>query len=107
MSGGRAANVRNHGVLAGRLEELPGGGFRFAYVSGYDGHAVSLTLPVRAEPYTASTLFSFFYGLLAEGATRQLQHRLLRVDEDDPFGLLLATGGDTVGSVSVEPAEAP
>lgn len=104
---GRAARVRNHGLVAGLIEELPDGGYRFTYEPGYGGPAISLTLPVRAEPYAAASLFPFFHGLLSEGSTRALQHRALRIDEDDAFGLLLATGGDTVGSVTIEPLAAP
>lgn len=99
----RRARVLNHGRLAGWLEETEAG-FRFTYDSSYlpGGEAISLTLPTRGEPYSAPSLFPFFYGLLAEGSTREIQHRVLRIDEDDVFGLLLATGEDTIGSVSVE-----
>ena len=99
----RAARVLNHGRLAGHLKETEAG-VVFTYDPTYlaDGEAISLTLPTRREPYAAPTLFPFFYGLLAEGSTRELQHRVLRIDEDDVFGLLLATGEDTIGSVSVE-----
>lgn len=57
---------------------------------------------MRRAPYEATVLFPFFIGLLAEGGTRELQHRLLQIDEADDFGLLLATASDPVGSVSVE-----
>lgn len=101
----RSARVLNHGRLAGHLEETEDG-FAFTYDPTYlpDGEAVSLTLPLRPEPYISQTLFPFFYGLLAEGSTREIQHRVLRIDEGDAFGLLLATGADTVGSVSIEAA---
>ncbi len=101
----RRARVLNHGRFTGILEEVDGG-FRLAYDSAYlanGGGGVSLTLPGRAEPYESPTLFAFFYGLLSEGSTRQIQQRVLRIDGDDHFGLLLATAGDTVGSVSIEP----
>ena len=69
------------------------------------GAPVSLALPTRGAPYHCPVLFPFFTGLLAEGATRALQHRVLRIDEDDDFGLLTATGRDLIGSVSVLPLE--
>jgi len=90
--------------LRGLLEERDEGGYRFRYDPDYlasPGSPISLTLPKRAEPYEAGHLFPFFYGLLAEGSTRTIQHRVLRIDEDDAFGLLLATAQDTVGSVTV------
>lgn len=95
----------NRGRLAGHLEETASG-FLFTYHSTYlpDGEAISLTLPIREEPYSAPALFPFFYGLLSEGSTRVIQHRVLKIDENDVFGLLLATGGDTIGSVSIEAA---
>ncbi|TXD37722.1 phosphatidylinositol kinase [Lujinxingia vulgaris] len=104
----RRARVYNHGRLAGSLDELNDGRFRFQYDASYlqepDASAVSLTLPLQNQPFLCDHLFAFFYGLLAEGSTRQLQCRLLQIDENDAFGLLLATGRDTIGSVSVEPA---
>lgn len=101
----RTAVVSNHGVPAGRLSELDDGTFRFRYFDVYVHEklpAVSLTLPLRAEPYDSPVLFAFFAGLLTEGAARRLQEQLFRVDERDDFGLLLATGQDTIGSVSVD-----
>ncbi len=101
----RRGRVLDYGQFAGILEEIDGG-FRLTYDAAYlanGGGGVSLTLPGRAEPYESPTLFAFFSGLLSEGSTRQIQQRVLRIDEDDDFGLLLATAGDTVGSVSIEP----
>lgn len=103
----RRGRVFVNGVLAGRLEETRAG-YRFSYDAGYLAHRdappVSLTLPRRVEPYESRVLFPFFHGLLAEGSAKELQCRLLKVDEDDHFGRLLATaGGDTIGSVTVTP----
>lgn len=100
----RRGRVLDHGLLAGVLEEVPGG-FRFTYDDAYlsaGGAGVSLTLPPRREAYTSEILFPFFQGLLAEGSARALQLRSLRIDERDLFGLLLATAGETIGSVTVE-----
>ena len=42
--------------------------------------------------------------MLSEGVNRKLQCRQLQIDENDYFGLLLATGGtETIGAVSVKP----
>ena len=102
----RQARVLNHGRFAGVLSEPADGGFRFVYAPDYlasDAGPISLTLPKRTEAFVAPTLFPFFFGLLAEGSTREIQHRMLRIDEDDHMGLLLATAADAVGSVSIEP----
>lgn len=42
----------------------------------------------------------------AEGVNKKLQTRQFRVDENDAFGLLLATAGeDTIGAITVKPIE--
>ena len=105
----RRGNVYNSQRLAGILEELDDGRYRFTYDPDYladeSTGPISLTLPKRQQPYISDHLFSFFYGLLSEGPNRRLQCRLLGIDEDDAFGLLLATAGDTIGSVRVESDE--
>ena len=41
--------------------------------------------------------------MLAEGANKAYQCRTLRIDEDDAFGLLLATAHtDTIGAITVK-----
>jgi serine/threonine-protein kinase HipA len=41
--------------------------------------------------------------MLPEGSNKQVVCRFCRIDEDDYFGLLLATAkGDTIGAVTVE-----
>jgi serine/threonine-protein kinase HipA len=102
------ARVLQGGVPAGILEELPSG-YRFTYDPDYLADAaappVSLTLPKRAAPHESPHLFAFFSGLLAEGFLKSLQCRILKIDEQDDFGRLVATaGGDVIGSVTVEPA---
>ena len=83
-------------------------GYEFVYEAGYLSDAtqpaISLTLPKRAEPYRSEGLFSFFYGLLAEGVQKDIQCRYLKIDEDDDFGRLLQTSRyDCIGAVHVEP----
>jgi serine/threonine-protein kinase HipA len=42
--------------------------------------------------------------MLSEGANRKLQCIQLRIDEEDNFGLLLATAQfDTIGAITVKP----
>ncbi len=92
---------------AGLLEELGGGqGYRFTYDPEYvvDGWAVSLSLPLRVEPFESASLFSFFVGLIPEGWYLEIVTRTVKVDPSDIFGLLLATCGDCIGAVSVREA---
>ena len=99
--------VYNNGVAAGTLEKTA----EHRYVFRYDDHyfndpatyAISLSLPKTQQEYRSKTLFPFFYGLLSEGVNKQTQCRLLRIDENDHFSLLLATAGsDTIGSITVK-----
>ncbi|MFC1462792.1 HipA N-terminal domain-containing protein [Verrucomicrobiota bacterium] len=101
----RRGRVHCAGQLAGTIEETAEG-YRFAYDPSYasapDTHAISLTLPKRAEPFVSEHLFPFFYGLLAEGILKDTQCRQLQLDEGDHFGRLLKTAhADVIGDVTV------
>ena len=61
-------------------------------------------MPVREEPYKSDYLFPYFFNMLSEGANRKTQSMLLHIDEDDDFGILLATAQvDTIGAVTIKP----
>lgn len=95
------------GRLAGKLEETERGKYIFSYDPAYlvtpSARPVSMTLPLRTQPYTAKRLFPFFAGLLAEGVLKEMQCRDLKIDESDTFGRLLKTAGhDTIGDVTVK-----
>lgn len=48
--------------------------------------------------------FPFFSNMLSEGRNRAVQSRLLHIDENDHFGILLATAQtDVAGAVTVKP----
>ncbi len=75
-----------------------------AWLSDSNKPAISLTFPKSQKKYQADHLFPFFFNMLSEGVNRKLQNRLLRIDEKDHFGLLLATSSkDGIGAVSVVP----
>src|SRR5438128_11635624 len=103
----RKAEIYNNGVLAGMLEKTDEQEFVFRYDAQYyndaNRNAISLSLPKKQIEYQAKTLFPFFYGLLSEGVNKQTQCRLLRIDENDFFSLLLSTASsDTIGSITVK-----
>jgi serine/threonine-protein kinase HipA len=102
----RTAEVYNNGVLAGILtKDSDRYVFKYddAYFTDPECPAISLSFPKTQQEYHASTLFPFFYGLLSEGINKQTQCRLLRIDENDHFSLLLATANtDTIGSITVK-----
>jgi serine/threonine-protein kinase HipA len=104
----RKAEVFYNGTRAGELTELSPSEYVFRYDDGYFADpkmpAVSLTLPKTRQEYRSEHLFPYFYNLLSEGTNRALQARLLKIDENDNFGLLLATAGvDTIGAITISP----
>lgn len=99
----RQAAVYFQDHLAGRLTETSTG-YRFVYDESYlkDGKPISLTLPLRAEPFESEELFPFFAGLVPEGWYLRIVSPTIKVDEHDTFGLLIKTCRDCIGAVSVE-----
>ena len=101
------AAVYNNGVLAGYLEKLGPDEYCFTYVETYLADSlllsISLTLPKVKTKHESPVLFSFFTGLLAEGINKDIQCRLLKIDEADDFTRLLKTAGeDTIGAITVK-----
>ena len=102
----RKADVFMHGVHAGVLKEItPRTAFQFIYDADYGGPPVSLTTPVRPEPYAYDTFPPFLEGLLPEGYNLEALLRALKIDRQDLFSQLLAVGMDMVGAVTVQAAE--
>lgn len=100
----RQCKVYVHDREAGLLQETDAGEYVFTYNGDYRGEPVCLAMPVREQPYRSEHLFPYFSNLLSEGANRQLQSTLLHIDENDDFGIMLATAQhDTVGAVTVKP----
>ena len=104
----RRANVFNNGIFAGTLTEVSSREYVFRYDNVYFVDpglpAVSLTLPKSRQEYRAGRLFPFFANMLSEGANREVQARLHKLDPSDDFGILLATAAvDTPGSVTIRP----
>jgi serine/threonine-protein kinase HipA len=103
---------RNKGIVylwdkkAGLLERTESG-YRFTYYREYlsvkDAQPVCLSLPLREEPYESESLFSFFLGLIPEGWLLDITSRTLKIDPENSFEILLATGGDCIGAVTVIP----
>lgn len=104
----RVAQVKLSGQDVGIIEEV-NGLTRFTYAPKWltraDASPVSLTLPLRAEPYETKGLHPFFENLLPEGWLFDVASKKLKVSKDDPFGMLLATCGDCVGAVEIEPVD--
>jgi HipA-like protein len=104
----RATEIYRNGIFAGTLIEENRHLFVFRYDDNYfndvNKPAVSLTLPKTKKEYRSEYLFPFFFNMLSEGVNRKLQSTHLHIDEEDSFGLLMATAqNDTIGAVTVKP----
>lgn len=102
----RELDVYFNETKAGRLTELnPGFGYTFKYDQDYlasNMPSVSVTLPKRDEIFTSDWLFSLFANIIPEGANRKVICRVLRIDEEDLFGILYAMADqDFIGAVNV------
>lgn len=102
------ASVYNNGMLTGILEKQLDGTYTFVYDTVYlqndKNPSISLTLPRSITKHASEKLFSFFFGLLSEGVNKNIQCRLLKIDENDHFGRLLLTAQeDNIGSITVKP----
>lgn len=104
-SGRRGVVSMNH-IPVGVIEETPDGS-RFTYDSLYllrdSRNSLSPKLALRSEPYESKGLLPLFANLLEEGARLAWHVQELKVDPGDRFGLLLATCGDTIGAIEVQP----
>jgi len=102
----RSAEVRLDGQRVGVLRET-GRQIEFRYAAEWLTNPaavpVSLTLPVRDEPYVSEGLHPFFENLLPEGWLLELATKKLKISKDDAFGLLLATCADCIGAVEITP----
>lgn len=94
------------GVLAGHLERL-GGRVRFQYDGQYLslGRRLSLSLPVRSEPFESEGLPAYFSGLCSEGWLKRTQSFQQKIAPDDLFSLLVYNGRDLAGAVTIEPVD--
>jgi len=100
----RRGRVYVHDRFAGVIEERDDV-FAFTYDAKYledaDAPPVSLTLPLRAEPYESKTFPPFFDGLLPEGWLLDIAVRHWKLDPRDRMGLLLSVCEDCIGAVHV------
>lgn len=106
----RKAEIYRNGVLAGTLTETNKGSYIFKYDDAFFNDntkpGISLTLSKKQTEYSSEYLFPFFFNMLSEGTNRAVQSKQLKIDENDFFGLLLATAQfDTIGAITVKQVE--
>lgn len=93
--------------LAGRLWLDERRRFVFQYDTGWlkGSHIfpLSLSLPLRPEPYADDAARPFFANLLPEGEIRELIARQYHISEQNAYALLEKIGGECAGAVSILP----
>ena len=102
----RKAEVRIYDTTAGWLVEDENG-YHFNYDSSYLNSSnpapISLTLPIKEQPYTSKILFPFFDGLIPEGWLLDIAQNNWKLNPRDRMGLLMACCKDCIGAVSIHP----
>jgi serine/threonine-protein kinase HipA len=113
MSNGKtiSVSVLYNGRRAGVLEKSKGH-YRFiydeAYISTAGSRPISITMPFLKSVYESDTLFPVFINMLSEGANKRIQCRMLKIDENDYFGLLIATAKeDSIGPITIKTINEP
>lgn len=101
----RKAKIFMFEDFAGILEETDEGTYIFTYEKEHlqklSAQPVSLTLPLRTEPYNSKILFPFFDGLIPEGWLLSLSTKNWKLNPYDRMGILLKTCEDCIGAVKV------
>ena len=104
---GNKAGVYQNGLLAGTLEKKANNHYIFEYDFAYfhdrSQEPVSLTLPKSKRVHISNHLFSYFYGLLAEGNLKAIQCQQFKIDENDHFTRLIKTAHtDVIGCTTIK-----
>lgn len=76
------------------------------YLNSPQPVALSVSLPLKAEPFVGAVARNWFGNLLPEGPVREAIASRLRIDVWDDFALLAAIGGECAGAVSIMPPDA-
>lgn len=102
----RKASILYKGEDAGILIQHDDGSFTFRYHNAWmvntNKPGICLTLPKTRQEYHSKYLFPFFYNMLPEGSNKQVVCKIMRIDTNDYFGLLITTAkNDTIGAVRV------
>lgn len=104
MASSRRGKVQLHNEFVGVIEQKEDE-FIFTYNPEYletkNPAPVSVTLPVRPEPYRSKTMIPFFDGLIPEGWLLDISAKTWKVAANDRMGLLLTVCRDCIGAVSI------
>ncbi len=105
----RDLTVFLHGEPAGTLRQEDSGRLTFGYRDDWLGHPearpLSLSLPLREEPFDDRGCRPFFAGLLPDDFARERLARYLGVSRHNDFALLAEVGGECAGAVALYPPD--
>lgn len=80
-------------------------GYTFCYDEKYlndaESKVISLTMPLRKEPYESKTMIPFFDGLIPEGWLLGIAEVNWKINQRDRMGLLLKFCNNNIGAVSI------
>lgn len=78
------------------------------WLASREGFPISLSMPLRSEPYDGAAVISWLMNLLPEGAPFRAMTQALGAAPEDVVGLIAQTGNDLAGALSLAatPAEA-
>jgi serine/threonine-protein kinase HipA len=103
-------SVRMNGLRVGSLKRLSTGKLVFSYLDEWmrerQARPLSLSMPVRSEPYSGEVVENYFDNLLPDN--QAIRHRIQRkfhAPSDKSFDLLSHIGQDCVGAVQLCPIE--
>ena len=71
------------------------------WINSNDSYRLSVSLPLREDPYLNDDSYSYFTNLLPEGEILNALSRRLQIPVTNQFELLKAIGGDCAGAVSL------
>ena len=101
----KQAEVKLYNIRVGIISQTDDG-YEFCYDNQYlekeTAEAISLTLPLRVEPYKSLILFPFFDGLIPEGWLLDIAQKNWKINPRDRMELLLTCCKDCLGAVSIE-----
>lgn len=91
--------------LAGIIEGISGEDASFRYDESYlqdpDAVPISVRLPKREEPFSATQTKNYFEGLLPEGFTRRTVAQWMHVNENDYLSILHGLGRECLGAIQI------
>lgn len=105
-------SVRLLGYRVGELRQLDTGRLEFAYLPEYlaaaEAFAISMSMPLRKEPFGHDPAAAFFGGYLTDDPhARRALSKLLHISERNDFALLAEIGRDCAGAISLHPPDDP